>query len=155
MVFGNKQFRTYEFVSSRAYESARTYLAQRAKQGKFHKGHPCSEETKRKISMKLKGFKHSEEAKRKMKGRPSCWKGKHLPEEIRRKISATLKGRPLSEETKAKRWGRVDSVETRMKKSVSHKGIYVGNKWWNNGVVNVFSKTCPAGFYAGMKPRRG
>lgn len=154
MVFGNKQFRTYEFVSSRAYETARTYLAQRAKQEKFHKGHPCSEETRRKLSLAVRGFKHTEEAKRKMKGRPSRWKGKHLPEEMRRKISATLKGRKFSEERKIKMRGRVDSVETRMKKSASHKGLSVGKRWWNNGTVNVFSRTCPAGFSAGMKPRK-
>lgn len=58
-------------------------------------GKPHSEETKRKISDTLKGKTHSEEAKRKMRGR-------HLSEETKRKLSEAHKGKTHSEETKRK-----------------------------------------------------
>jgi len=66
-------------------------------------GRPLSEETRRKISESNKGKpknigrKHSEETKHKIgksnigkhSGKPSWWKGKHLPEETKRRISET------------------------------------------------------------------
>jgi hypothetical protein len=74
----------------------------------YPKGKPCSEETKKKISQKLKG-------------RIPWNKGKHLPKEMRKKLSEVLKGHGK---------GRYVSEETRKKLSEALKG----NIPWNKGI---------------------
>lgn len=72
---------------------------------KGKKRKPCSEETKRKISIAKKGKKqklHSEEARKRMS---DIKKGKKLSDEHRQKLSLAHKGKkrgPVSEETKRK-----------------------------------------------------
>ena len=102
--------------------------------------HPCSEETKIKISIALKGKKHSEETKRRLseshKGKkPSLETRKKLSlaklgkktgnqsEETKRKISATLKGkrhpfqkRPWITGEKHWKWKGGVSVNSHLKK---------------------------------------
>lgn len=56
----------------------------------WNKGVPCSEETKKKLSNKLKGRKISEENKKKVS---QFFKGKSLSAEHRKKISIACKGR--------------------------------------------------------------
>jgi len=76
----------------------------------LHKPH--TEETKKKISEKLKGIKRSEETKKKMRA-------KHLSEEHKKKISETRKKRK-------KELGYLNSPETRKKISETNKGK---NNW--------------------------
>ncbi len=84
-------------------------------------GHPCSEETKRKMSKAHKNI--SEETKRKIS---KAQKGKVIPEETRKKISKSLTGRKMSEETK-KRMSKAQknkkhTEETKRKISEAHMG---------------------------------
>ena len=68
----------------------------------WNKGIPCSEETRRKMSEKLKGRIFSDETKHRMS---ESQKGKHNithSEETKRKISEANKGHIVSEETKRK-----------------------------------------------------
>ena len=95
-----------------------------------------SEETKRRISEKMKGrpgTPHSEEAKRKIseanKGKPTWSKGKTLSEEHKRKISEANKGHKHTEEERRKiseanrgRHNIPHSEEAKRKMSESHKG---------------------------------
>lgn len=70
------------------------------------KGYKHSEESKRKISEARKGFKQTEETKKKrseaLLGKKNHNFGKHLSEECRKKLSDTMKGRSVSEEHKRK-----------------------------------------------------
>lgn len=89
--------------------------------------------------------------------------GKHLSIETRKRISEATKGehnpmfgRTHSEESKRKmselkmgennpNFGKVHSDETRRKLREQKLGL----KFWNNGIINVRSRECPAGFVAG------
>ena len=98
-----------------------------------HLGKNVSAETRQKMS----------EAR---KGKPSCMKGKHLSEEHKLKLSAALNGEnhPL--------FGKHHSEETRKKISEANNGKNYwtkGTHWYNNGVTNILSKTCPEGFVPG------
>lgn len=94
-------------------------------------GRKCSEETRKKISLKNKGRKLTEESRRKMsesrKGELNGHFGKHHTHEVKRKISELKKGRKLSEETKRKialsGVGRVHSEETKHKIALANSGI--------------------------------
>ena len=95
----------------------------KSNQGK--KGHPCSEETKRKIIAFHKGRHRSEEAKQHMsdshKGKQSPIKGKKRSKEFCKKISEAGKGRiPWN---KGKRIGQ-QSEETKRKRSEAVR------RWW-------------------------
>ena len=91
-------------------------------------------------------------------------KGKILSAEIRKKISESHKGKILSEETKRKlseankgntyHKGKKHSEESLRKMSESHKGHpptkgSKGMHWYNNGIINSFTYTCPEGFVKG------
>lgn len=80
----------------------------------FQKGHPVSEETKRKISERTKGRIHSEASIQK---RREALSGRPLSEEHKRKVSESLKGRSPSEEHRQKlseaNKGKVYSEERR------------------------------------------
>ena len=89
--------------------------------------------------MPIKGFKHSEETKKKMskshKGQTSGMKGKHFSEESRRKMSENyvgMKGKRHSEETKKKisesRVGKQLSEETKRKVS-ENNGLGMKGKY--------------------------
>lgn len=75
-------------------------------------GHPCSEETKKKISAANKGNQYS-------KGRP-------VTERMRQRLSEVHKGKTISEEQKARiseaNKNRIITEETRKKISKIHKG---------------------------------
>ena len=74
--------------------------------GAWNKGIPCSEETKKKISIAHKGRKHSEEWKRKISENSTKFSGHHHSDESKAKISESEKGhrpyfcRPRTEEEK-------------------------------------------------------
>jgi hypothetical protein len=105
-------------------------------------GHTVSEETRKKLSEKLKGHKKflpegyhlSEEQKRKIgdanrgksrcKGRPSPMKGRHHTEEARRKMSEKSKGRVVSEETREK-----------MRNAYNPNRFKKGDTPWNYGIA--------------------
>jgi hypothetical protein len=58
--------------------------------------------------------------------------GKNRSEETRKKRSESHKGKTLSDETRAK---------------ISAAGK--GKHWYNNGIINMFAKSCPEGFVKG------
>lgn len=128
--------------------------------GRTHQGHPHSEETKRKISLAnkgkklspehlakltashtgkigtMRGKKHSLETREKMRGRIPWNKGfDHLPPEVRERVAEASRGRKLTEEHKQ----RISEANRKI-------------KWFNNGVINRRSETCPGGFIAGRLP---
>ena len=109
-------------------------------------GKKLSEETKRKVGEALVGHiawnrgkkgVYSEETIEKMRRA-------HIGKKFRR-----TKFRPLSEEQKIKiskkLKGRHTSMNTEIKK---------GQKWFNNGAINVISFVCPDGFVHGRIKRR-
>lgn len=92
-----------------------------------------------------------EKISKKVKGRPCCWKGKHLPLEMVRKIRDAQKGRKLSPEHKEKAiltlrkywknrpgyWtGKTLTEEHRQKLRISH----LGQKSWNKGNRGMISE---------------
>lgn len=95
----------------------------------YNKGIPCSEETKKKMSIAHKGHIVTEETKKKIskshKGKPSGAKGKHFSEESKKKISKANRGHLVSGKTKKKisltLRGHLVSEETRRKLSKSGK----------------------------------
>lgn len=122
-----------------------------------NKGKHLSEETKRKMSESHKGKHFSEEHKEKLsktkKGKPSNRKGKKLgpfSEETKKKMSEAHKKvseetkRKMSEAQKGKHLGP-SSEEWKKKISEARKGKH----WYNNGIKNIWSKTCPEGFVPG------
>ena len=65
--------------------------------------------------------------------------GVHHTEETKQKMSIANKGKRLSEETK-------------QKMSIARKGLNTWSKncyWFNNGIINIKVKECPAGFVRG------
>lgn len=88
-------------------------------------------------------------------------KGKKLSEETRNKISKAQKGNKYhlgyhhSEEAKNKMseawsYDKHFSYSTKKKLSEAHKG----ERWFNNGKINVRAKECPDGFTPGMLKRK-
>ena len=98
------------------------------------KGCKLTEETKKKISDSHKGKIFTKETKRKMS---EAHKGKIFTKETKRKISETLKGTQVPE-------------ETRRKMSEYRKSGH----WFNNGIKNVFAKSCPEGFVRGRLKKK-
>ena len=114
-----------------------------------------SECTRRKRSESLKGKSLSEEHRKKLS---ESMKGKTLSEEHRRKISESLKGNTHTDDTKRKiseaQKGKHLSKETIKKISEAKKGHpptkgSKGMHWYNNGVENVLTYTCPEGYNKG------
>ena len=101
-----------------------------------------------------KGYKHSEETRKKMSehhadfsGENHPMYGKHHSEEWKRKMrgennpfygSLAGKNNPM--------YGKKHSEETRKKLSDAIKGRH----WYNNGIVQIQSFECPIGFTKGM-----
>ena len=87
------------------------------------KGFKHSEETKKKISEARMGYKMSEESKKKLS---ESTKGKEFTEETKRKMGKTHIGYKFSEESKKKisegNKGKKMSEESKRKMSESHKG---------------------------------
>lgn len=84
------------------------------------------------------GKHHSEESRKKM---AESRKGRKLSDEWKRKIGEAGKGKhfgPMSEEQKKK-------LSEIAKLSEARKGRH----WYNNGIKNTLSKTCPEGFVPG------
>ena len=101
-------------------------------------GGSCSEETRRKISKTLTGYVHSDETRRKLKGRTPWNKGGIHSEETRRKISKSNKSkhpevrRKISESHK----GKTLSEGHRQKISAATRGENnprYGQPGWNRG----------------------
>ncbi len=88
----------------------------------------CQEEA---IKMPFKGFKHTEETKRKIS---EANKGKIVPEERRKKLSKALQGKKLSEETK-----RIIS-EARKGSTPWNKGKKGLQEAWNKGKQGLISR---------------
>ena len=95
----------------------------------WNKGKTLSEEYRKKISESQKGKTLSDEHRQKLF---ESNKGKHRSEETRKKISESRKDKHLSDETRAK---------------ISAAGK--GKHWYNNGIINMFAKSCPEGFVKG------
>ena len=107
----------------------------KAEHNRIHnQGKHISEETRRKLSVSLKG-------------RHAWNKDKHHSDKTRRKISESMKGKP------SPRKGVTLSDETRRKLSEVHKGRRTkgssGMHWYNNGVENILTYTCPDGYIKG------
>ena len=90
---------------------------------------PKSEETRRRLSIALKGKKKSPEAIRK---HAEAIRGRHLSEEHKRKLSLAEKGRKLTEK----------EIEFRRQRLMGNT-IAKGMLYWNNGERYVRSKECP------------
>ena len=98
----------------------------------WNKGKPRSDEVKKKISQSVKGFKHTDEAKDKMRksqakrrakpGYVNPNKGRKDSKETREKKSAILRER-YKDKTKHPMYGKKDSKETREKKRKAHTGL--------------------------------
>ena len=111
-------------------------------------GYKCSEETKRKISKKLRG-------------KPTGRKGEIIPDDVKQKIKKSVKkiyekrGTDfISKATKK----AMENPEIRKKISEAKKGkpcINKGKKWFTNGIENKMSFTCPEGFWEGMTKKIG
>lgn len=94
------------------------------------KGFKHSEKTKQKLREINTGKKHSKETKKKLselnKGKNAYWYGKNLPNKTKRKISNTLKGRKASPEARRNisnaLKGRKFSEEHKKKISEANKG---------------------------------
>lgn len=115
-------------------------------------GHPCSEETRRKIALKHRGMKHSEEARKKMseakRGKPTWRKGKPLSEETKQKLSRAnmgnthARGHVVTPEAKKRmseiKLGRKSPEWVKRKISESLKGRPAKNKGkgsvWKEGI---------------------
>ena len=86
----------------------------------------------------IKGISRSEETRKRMSeshkgknlGRIPWNKGKHCSEEYRQKMSESHKGKSMPDNA--------------IKKSTE---LIKNSKWWNNGVINKRSKTCPGNDY--------
>jgi hypothetical protein len=145
-------------------------LYNRTDGGEGSSGAVKSDETKRKISEKMKN--PSEETRRK---KSEVKKGKSFSEEHKRKLSEVKKGKIHSEEHRRKNseakkgknhplYGKTHSEETRRKMSEAHKNpseetrrkkseVSKGRKWWNDGRGNrKFAIECPGdNWIPGMK----
>ena len=90
-----------------------------------------------------KGYKHSEEARKKMSEHHADVSGENHP----------MYGKHHSEETLIKMrgknnpmYGKTHSEESRKKMSDAFKGRH----WYNNGIVQIQTFECPIGFTKGM-----
>lgn len=95
-----------------------------------------SPETQSKMDSSRRGQTRSEETRKRMsekaKGRPAYNKGQSPSAITREKLRAANLGKKQSEETKAKRRAKMKEL-----------------RWFNNGVSNIRSKTCPEGYTEG------
>jgi len=96
----------------------------RRKQALAKIGKTISEESKIKISKKLKGRIVSQQTRNKIS---NIHKGKHLSDEVKKKISISSKGKRISQETRDKismaNMGRVISQDTKDRISNANKGL--------------------------------
>ena len=92
------------------------------------------------------GLKRTAEARKKLS---DAHKGKTLSKEHRRKLSESHKG--ISTWNKGKK--NIFSEDTLKKLSEVHKGRRTkgssGMHWYNNGVENILTYTCPEGYIKG------
>lgn len=89
------------------------------------------------------GKNHSEKWRKEkseaMSGERHPLYGKHHSDETRKKMAEAHKGKHLSEETKKK-----------LSEAAKLSKAYKERHWYNNGIKNILSKTCPEGFVPGM-----
>jgi hypothetical protein len=133
MCNGSNSYRNnYLTISGRDYEYYRELYVKSHTQRMV--GRVIKIETSKKISESKKGFKYSEESKKRMSdsqkgkiGDKNSFYGKKHTEESRKKMSDKAKNRIVTEETKKKmsekRKGKKHSKESRKKMSESMKGI--------------------------------
>lgn len=133
-------------------------------------GGNLGEEVIRKIVESRKGYRHSDNTKRKIseakKGSTPSNKGIPMSDEQKKKISERNKGnkyclgRVLSEETKRKISENGKGKHNNLKgisKSEEHRlnlsKAFLGRHWYNNGEVQVQTFECPEGFVKGRLKR--
>lgn len=130
------------------------------------RGELVSVEALKGVNCPVYGRRHTIEEKenlsRKLKGRPSPNKGKHPSAETIKKISDANKGkkrtlfseehrRKLSESIKRKYKNDPEYRRMNSERQKGHKWSNgsLGMHWYNNGIVNKFTYTCPEGFVKG------
>lgn len=98
-----------------------------------------SEQHRKKISLSLIGNKRA--------------KG-HIPsDDVRCLWSSHRKGKQLGKDNPF--YGKKHDSETRKLISKHTGDAMRGRHWWNNGIVQKFSRECPIGFHAGQLINRG
>lgn len=99
----------------------------------------CKRLSEAKLGVKNPMYRHqfSDDHKRKisegLKGHVGYWTGKSQPKDVIEKRANACRGKKRT-------------AETRKKMSESQKGL----RWFTNGEVNSYSRTCPDGFRPGM-----
>ena len=114
---------------ARDYEEAMREAAEQ--HSKAMKGHPVSEETRKRLS--------------------DSWDyDKHFSADTRKKLSEAHKGKQAGE--KNPNYGKRMSEEQKKKIGAANKGKNIWTKgvhWYNNGKINKRAKECPPGFIPG------
>ena len=115
----------------------------RLKMRKARSGRKLSDEHRKKLSEALKGRKISDETREKI---GNIHRGKKLTDEQKAKISNVTKGEnnPM--------YGRTHTEDVKKKLSIIAHENSKDNKWWNNGVNQVFCPNCPDGYVNGRLP---
>lgn len=116
------------------------------------------------------GVKHSAETKAIIS---KIHKGKILSDKHKRQISIANTNKIVSAKTRAKasasaKLRETFSEETRAKMSHAKKGkkqnpehiayntsLKIGCKWWNNGISQIYNRTCPEGWIHGRLTMKG
>lgn len=136
-------------------------------------GRKHTDEARKKISEKRKGYKYSDAEKERIRQKSlevAYWKGKTMSDEARQKMSEAKKGKKLSEETKEKRkyiyekmrgenhplYGVGHTEESKKKMSEARKGLGgVKYKAYNDSDTIIFNSLKDAVSFLGLKGHSG
>jgi len=108
---------------------------------KMRKGKSLSAETKKKLSELLKGKNNA------MYGHSVT---EFMTAEREKQWRQSLANRNLSGENNGM-YGKHHTAEARKKVSEANKG----NHWYNNGIVEIYAKSCPNGYVKGRLTKKG